>query len=616
MTFSPQSDKLAIAQTDNIVFVYKLGAEWGDKKSICNKFPSSTPPTCLAWPLKRPNEIIFGLAEGKVKLGQLKTHKASTLYQTDSYVTAMSCNPRGNAVVSAHLDGSIYTYWFESSERGAHVIARHSSVPFSLAWGGSIVVAGNDRQITFYDEDGGEEGTFDHSNDPNCREFTAAASNPTGDAVVLGNYDSFYVYARNKDTMGWEEKSITRVENMYSVTNLSWKSDGGKLLVGTLCGIVDIYDVCLKRIMYKGGFELTYVSHSQVIVRHVETNTRIVVRSQYGFEISKTNIYQNRFVVANTSKTLLLADMETLKVSEVEWHGDGTEKYIFDNPSACVVYFAGEISIIEYGSNELLGSVRTSQISSHVLSLRINERPMKGGANVEDNKKVAYLLDAQTICIKDLVSQGSSTIAHDIKVDWLELNGRGNLLLFRDKKRLLHLYNINTQAKCQLLNFCTYVQWVPQSDVVVAQNRNNLCVWYNINAPEQITIHTIKGDIEEIERLDGRTEVVVDEGMEQAVYPLDSALIEFGSAIDDHDFLHAMEVLEALEMSPEAEAMWQQLSVMCLAENEFRIAQRCQAAVGNVSLGLYLKKINRAKENAEEDLGLQGSDYYKVSHNI
>lgn len=206
MTFSPQSDKLAIAQTDNIVFIYKLGSDWGEKKSICNKFPSTSPPTCLAWPLKRPNEIIYGLAEGTVKLGQLKTHKPTTLYQTDSYVTAMACNPRGNAIVSAHLDGSIYTYWFESSERGAHVIARHSSVPFSLAWGGSIVVAGNDRQITFYDEDGGEEGTFDHSNDPACHEFTAAVSNPTGDAIVLGNYNSFYIYARNKDTMGWEEK--------------------------------------------------------------------------------------------------------------------------------------------------------------------------------------------------------------------------------------------------------------------------------------------------------------------------------------------------------------------------------------------------------------------------
>jgi intraflagellar transport protein 172 len=54
-----------------------------------------------------------------------------------------------------------------------------------------------------------------------------------------------------------------------------------------------------------------------------------------------------------------------------------------------------------------------------------------------------------------------------------------------------------------------YVQWVPNSDVVVAQNRDNLCVWYSIDAPERVTIFQIKGDVEDIERSGGRTEVIV-----------------------------------------------------------------------------------------------------------
>ena len=75
MAFSPQSDKLAIAQSDNMVFVYKLGTEWGEKKSICNKFQHSSSISCMVWPTKRPNELVYGLAEGKVKIGQMKTHK-------------------------------------------------------------------------------------------------------------------------------------------------------------------------------------------------------------------------------------------------------------------------------------------------------------------------------------------------------------------------------------------------------------------------------------------------------------------------------------------------------------------------------------------------------------
>lgn len=71
MAFSPDSTRLAIAQSDNIVFVYKLGLEWGDKKSICNKFPQSAPVTAVEWPVQHPNEVFFGSADGKVKVRRL-----------------------------------------------------------------------------------------------------------------------------------------------------------------------------------------------------------------------------------------------------------------------------------------------------------------------------------------------------------------------------------------------------------------------------------------------------------------------------------------------------------------------------------------------------------------
>mgnify|MGYP000671464403 FL=1 len=63
MAFSPDSTKLAIAQSDNIVFVYKLGVEWGDKKSICNKFLQHHPVAALAWPQERHNEVVFALTD-------------------------------------------------------------------------------------------------------------------------------------------------------------------------------------------------------------------------------------------------------------------------------------------------------------------------------------------------------------------------------------------------------------------------------------------------------------------------------------------------------------------------------------------------------------------------
>jgi len=84
--------------------VYKIGVEWyiflyyfldillilfflerGDKKSICNKFPASSSVTCMVWPKDRANDIVFGLAEGKVKMGLLKNNKSQVLYSPERF---------------------------------------------------------------------------------------------------------------------------------------------------------------------------------------------------------------------------------------------------------------------------------------------------------------------------------------------------------------------------------------------------------------------------------------------------------------------------------------------------------------------------------------------------
>ena len=54
------------------------------------------------------------------------------------------------------------------------------------------------------------------------------------------------------------------------------------------------------------------------------------------------------------------------------------------------------------------------------------------------------------------------------------------------------MYYVESRERFCILNFCSYVQWVPDSDVVVAQNRNNLCIWYNIEAYQNVTMVPIK----------------------------------------------------------------------------------------------------------------------------
>lgn len=58
--------------------------------------------------------------------------------------------------------------------------------------------------------------------------------------------------------------------------------------------------------------------HIQVIVKHLSSGKRAVVRSDMGFEIEDVKVLgKDRYVVARTSDSLLLADLETGKSSEV-----------------------------------------------------------------------------------------------------------------------------------------------------------------------------------------------------------------------------------------------------------------------------------------------------------
>lgn len=60
------------------------------------------------------------------------------------------------------------------------------------------------------------------------------------------------------------------------------------------------------------------------------------------------------------------------------------------------MYSGGELTLMEYGSSDVLGSVRTEFVSSNLISVRVNERKQK---DMEQCKRLAYLLDLHTICI-------------------------------------------------------------------------------------------------------------------------------------------------------------------------------------------------------------------------
>lgn len=109
--------------------------------------------------------MVFGTAEGKVKIGQIAEHKTITLYSTQSHVTALAAGPDGHSVVSGHVDGTIYrcvrpplrhrlgmyrchrrrpSFSFEGNgmQPSYSKFSTHSSPVYALAWASSSIVAG------------------------------------------------------------------------------------------------------------------------------------------------------------------------------------------------------------------------------------------------------------------------------------------------------------------------------------------------------------------------------------------------------------------------------------------------------------------------------------------
>ncbi|CAF0950446.1 unnamed protein product [Didymodactylos carnosus] len=617
MDFSPDNAMLAIAQSDNIVFVYKIGHDWGEKKSIVAKFVQNSNVTTLIW--LPDGQIIFGLADGKLRSGNVKKNKSQTLFTAEQYTISLTANITKKAILSGHADGSICRFIIEDEGTGdkSGLVVRHSCPPGAIVWTPhGIIVGGCDRRIVIYNKDGKVLQQFDYSREANEREFSAGICNPTGQEVVFGSYDHIRLFSYQPRKGLFEEGPMKEIKNMYTVTSMSWRLDGSRFAIANLTGGTFLFNCSLKKQSIKGKYEINFVSLSQVLIENKSTQKRMDLVSKNGFEIVDVKILgKDRYAVGYTAHTLLLLDLDDDKQQrrcEVHWQSNGDEKFSFENENVCMIFCNGELTLIEYtGQRGILCTVRTEFLNPNLISVRIEERHMYG------NKKMAYLLDSRTIAIIDLMSvSGGSLIGqiqHDSNINWLALNETSKYLLFRDKNLKLYLYNLSTSNKLCILNFCVYAQWIPDSDVVVGQSQDNLSIWYNIEHPETCDIKPIKGDVQEIIKQKNKTVVKLNDNGIQSQIELDSNKVEFNTAINDNDFRRAVAYLDACTSgtndtnSETTNTLWETLAHLSYEKQEYLISERAYTATRQMAKARYLHMINQMAREKKN-----GYDNYEV----
>lgn len=139
---------------------------------------------------------------------------------------------------------------------------------------------------------GRQSRLFDYSRDDDDEhEFTVAASSSNGQAVAIGSFDRVRIFTWSPRQNAWNELAAKEISKFYTVTALSWRRDGSRLVIGSLCGAVITFESALRRSILQDKFELTFVAPSQVLVKSLESSgENVLIESQLGHEIYDVRI--------------------------------------------------------------------------------------------------------------------------------------------------------------------------------------------------------------------------------------------------------------------------------------------------------------------------------------
>ena len=357
--FNPESTKLAVAQSDNIIFIYKLGLNWGEEKSISNKFKLEAKPNCMIWSKTNTNEIIFGSSDGKIRVCLLdENNTIKFLYKHLTQCISLSSSLDEKFIISGHKDSSIFIYNKDTSE--VKKLINHSCVPTCLALviSSNILVAGNDSKVVVYNNVGETVQTFDYSNDDKVKEFSCYSIRNSGDAVALGNTDSIFIFLYNEIKNKWVDNFI-KIENYFLVTSICWKPDRSALVIGNLINSVDLYDTYLNKKQIKEIFELSYINYNCIKITNKQTQQYMIIRPKDSSKPISVKFSFGNYFALSKKETLILGDLNQEIYSEISWKKTETDKYNLDNYFICIICNNEGLSLVEYGKNEVLFTYQT-----------------------------------------------------------------------------------------------------------------------------------------------------------------------------------------------------------------------------------------------------------------
>ncbi|XP_026731686.1 intraflagellar transport protein 172 homolog isoform X2 [Trichoplusia ni] len=575
ISFSENSEMIGVAQSDNMVFVYRVGADWSGKKVICNKFPLTGAPMSL---LPAENGFYTGTSDGKIRSLDCKINKSSSMWTGGACCVALARGGEGT-LASGHVDGTLYL--------NGRLLLRYTLPPTALVLLPPYLIVGScDGRVAVYEaQRGALLRSLEPSLPPDRRDIISAAPSPSGQTVAFGVFDGCLVGEMKES--GSVELAMLNIPNFYAARALAWSGDGTKLAIASQTGAVIQLEAVLRRWVWRDTVAVQHVSARQLVLTRLANDALpLTVTTKHAPDIFNVRFIGNDwYAVCRTSSTLILCDIARGLTSEIPWSGSGERVYAAVG-GACLLHRAGELSVVEYGLDKVLHTVRTERVNPHVLSVRINEGAASGN-ELSDRKHLAYLLDRQTIAVVDLATGIQlGQWWHEARVDWLELNESGQLLLLRDTRRRLALLRLHTGDKEIIASGVSFVQWIENSDAVVAQTPTHLLVWYSAWDSGSVEMAECGGAVA-VEVISRR--VVLDGGL-LPYLQLDEHRLAFNNALRSGDLDGCAKYLDGVGNNADVAPLWRQLAERALADENVQLAAKCYREVDDEARTFYLEK--------------------------
>lgn len=380
----------------------------------------------VAWRSGHDTELLFALMDGSLWRGITTKNKALELFRHPASSPIVSIAPAamssegGQApVFLGHADGSIYRISLDSAAGvppTAAAICTHPTAPTCLAANGTtFLAAGVDLTATTYSHSGRLMATCDISKEaPAAQMLSVLTAAPTGDLAAAGTVDGFIAFDFDPVQGTWHLRRQVSVPHLSVVTAIAWDPSGGRLALGTLTGGVCTYATSLRRARYcppdsRHTYVFVWTSRSAIQISGPTGTFKI--SSQNSRDITKIDIYRGQYVVAFTASSLLLGNLTTFKLAEVDWAPTGSERFHFESDRVAMVYSLGELTIVDYERSTPLVALRTEHMSPYLVSCIVGEFSRNGAAR--SVAKLAYLVDLQTVRVIDVATKTGPQVCYD-----------------------------------------------------------------------------------------------------------------------------------------------------------------------------------------------------------